>query len=158
MLCVKISSLGFIHTSVFIDRKNLEAFLSCDMSSSDEVFDKFLLLLNAQRHEYLGCPYCVYVPDKRPDRILLTAQANTVFRIRRSHRVKFSNGKYISLEPEDEIGADDRAGCVILWQLRDSVYSLLITNDEEIGCKGVLAIYDSLTGGTQKTTKSTIFL
>ena len=35
---------------------------------------------------------------------------------------------------DEGIGADDRAGCAILWLLKDSGHSLLVTNGEEIGC------------------------
>ncbi|MBQ7216823.1 MAG: hypothetical protein IJS39_12670 [Synergistaceae bacterium] len=124
------------------DQKILEEFLSLGMSRPDEVFEKFMTLPNAQRHEYLGYTYCIYVPGKRPDRVLLTAHADTVFCLKGRHRMKCEVGKYTSLEPDDGIGADDRAGCAILWQLRDSGHSLLITNDEEIGCKGALMIFD----------------
>ena len=34
------------------------------------------------------------------------------------------------------IGADDRAGCAILWLLRDTGHSLLILNGEESGQQG----------------------
>lgn len=124
------------------DQKILEEFLSLNMSNAYEVFDKFMTLPKARSYEHVGYNYCVYVPGTRKDRVLLTAHADTVFGIRGPHRMKFEDGIYRSLEPDEGIGADDRAGCAILWQLKDSGHSLLITNDEEIGCEGARTIRD----------------
>ncbi|MBQ7543954.1 MAG: hypothetical protein IJT02_03325 [Synergistaceae bacterium] len=118
------------------DKETLEMFLSCDMSTPEEVFTKFLTLPGARRCEHIDYTCGVYVPGTRSDRVLLVAHADTVFGLRGRHRMKFEDGKYSSLEPGEGIGADDRAGCAILWQLRDSGHSLLITNDEEIGSVG----------------------
>ena len=122
------------------DKEALELFLNYDLAHTDEIFDKFMTLPGAQRHEHVDVTYCVYVPGTRDDRVLLTAHADTVFGLEGRHRVKFDGERYTSLEEEDGIGADDRAGCAILWQLRESGHSLLITNGEERGCVGARAI------------------
>ena len=101
---------------------------------------KFLTLPNAKRYEHVDYTYCVYVPGSRKDRVLLVAHADTVFYVRGQHKIILEDGVYRSGENDDGIGADDRAGCAILWQLRESGHSLLITNDEEIGCVGSLTL------------------
>ncbi|MBQ7154307.1 MAG: hypothetical protein IJR85_01990 [Synergistaceae bacterium] len=118
------------------DKEALEKFLSYDMSTAEEVFEKFLTLPNSRRCEHIDYTYCVYVPGSRKDRVLLVAHADTVFYVKGRHKVIFEDGVYRSGDSDGGIGADDRAGCAILWQLRESGHSLLITNDEEIGCEG----------------------
>jgi len=118
------------------DREVLEMFLSCSLDSPKEVFDKFLTLKNARLY---GENDCVYVPGSRSDRVLLVAHADTVFAEHYGEH-KFTldrDGIYHSWEDMAGIGADDRAGCAILWLLKDSGHSLLITNNEEIGSIGV---------------------
>jgi hypothetical protein len=44
-----------------------------------------------------------------------------------------SNGVFQSANRIRGIGADDRAGCAILWLLKDLGHSLLITDGEEKG-------------------------
>ena len=126
------------------DREVLEMFLNYDLSSCKEVFDKFMTLNNAQYYEYQGRPSCVYVPGTRPDRVLLVAHADTVFYLRGEHRIIHDEDEdiYKSGEPGKGIGADDRAGCAILWLLKDSGHSLLVTNDEELGSLGSHDIRD----------------
>ena len=75
---------------------------------------------------------------------MLVAHADTVFtHFHGSHEVVFENGIYKSGEPSVGIGADDRAGCAILYLLKDMGHSLLITNGEEIGCLGSQTIRQS---------------
>ena len=122
------------------DKEALETFLRYDMSTPEEVFAKFLTLPNSRSFEHVDYTYCVYVPGSRKDRVLLVAHADTVFYVRGRHKIILEGGEYRSGETEDGIGADDRAGCAILWQLRETGHSLLITNDEEIGCAGSMTI------------------
>lgn len=51
-------------------------------------------------------------------------------------RVRYQNGVYCSRRPEIGIGADDRAGCALVWELRDLGHSVLLVSGEEDGCKG----------------------
>ncbi|MBQ9595003.1 MAG: DUF2263 domain-containing protein, partial [Synergistaceae bacterium] len=126
------------------DREVLEMFMNYDLSSAKDVFDKFMTLDNAQYYEYQGRPSCVYIPGSRPDRVLLVAHADTVFGLRGEHRIIHDKDKdiYKSGEADEGIGADDRAGCAILWLLKDSGHSLLVTNDEELGSLGSRNIRD----------------
>ena len=127
------------------ERETLEMFLNYGLSSPNEVFEKFLTLEGAKSYEYNGNINCVYVPGTRKDRVLLVAHADTVFfdypDYEKPHRVFLDDDDiYISMEDNVGIGADDRAGCAILWLLRNSGHSLLITNEEEVGNNGALAI------------------
>lgn len=78
----------------------------------------------------------VYVPGNRTDRVLLVAHADTIWeheKIRHLRMCRIGNEIH-SARADAGIGADDRAGCAMLWALRDSGHSLLVTSGEEIGC------------------------
>ena len=129
------------------ERETLEMFLKCGLSSTDEIFEKFLTLENAKSYETNGSIDCVYVPGTRSDRVLLVAHADTVFTIypdnEKRHEFVIDEGDiYRSLEDDAGLGADDRAGCAILWLLKDLGHSLLVTNNEEIGSVGAQNIRD----------------
>ena len=124
------------------DREALEMFLDCELGYPDEVFDKFIKLEDARYYMHYDVPDAVYVPGKRKDRVLLVAHADTVFRVPGKHKVILDGDTYKSGSPDYGIGADDRAGCAILWLLRESGHSLLVTNDEEIGSLGAQDIRD----------------
>jgi hypothetical protein len=90
----------------------------------------------------------VFVPGTRRDRVLLVAHADTVFLDTPHLKVEYNDGLFKSgekirfLKEKTKlpvvggigIGADDRAGIALLWHLRNSGHSLLITNGEENGC------------------------
>ena len=119
----------------------LEKFLSCSLASTQEVFNEFIKLENAQYFpEIDGLDDFVYVPGQRSDRVVLVAHADTVFSKDGQHKVVFEDGIYSSGEYDVGIGADDRAGCAMLYLLKDSGHSLLITNGEESGCLGSWSI------------------
>lgn len=124
------------------DRAILEKFLRMELSSPDSVLREFACLDNAIYYqETLGSDDFVYVPGTRKDRVLLVAHADTVFQdSRRQHQIIFKDGIYRSNDPSVGIGADDRAGCAIVYLLRDLGHSLLITNGEEIGGLGAKTI------------------
>ena len=129
------------------ERESLEIFLKCGFSSPDEVFEKFLTLENAKSYETNGTIDCVYIPGARSDRVLLIAHADTVFTVypdnEKPHKFLIDEDDiYSSLEDDAGIGADDRAGCAILWLLKDLGHSLLVTNNEEIGSVGAKNIRD----------------
>lgn len=78
----------------------------------------------------------VYVPGNRSDRVLLVAHADTVWEHEKIFppRLCVLGNEIHSARADAGIGADDRAGCAMLWALRDSGHSLLVTSGEEIGC------------------------
>ena len=86
-----------------------------------------------------GDTRCVYVPGGRRDRVLLVAHADTLFP---NPQVELQDGFIRSTNPEAGIGADDRAGCCILWLLKGLGHSLLVTNSEEHGQLGAKALME----------------
>ena len=122
------------------EEETLLEFLSMPLHSSQPVFERFGSLPGAI---YCGDPLWpekrfIYIPGWRDDRAVLVAHADTVF------TEDATNGKAVSIEREGDflygsdsaLGADDRAGCAILWLMRDSGHSLLITDGEEQGLLG----------------------
>lgn len=120
-------------------RQVLEEFLKMPISKTDQVFNKFIELDGSvTRGE--GVKRYVYIPGWRKNKVLLVAHADTYWQEDYERNGNFEglelmyeNGKYINA-----FGADDRAGCAILWLLKDLGHSLLITSGEEnqqIGAK-----------------------
>ena len=120
----------------------LEKFLNFDLDSADQVLQEFATLENAQFFPEINCSDSfVYIPGSRKDRVLLVAHADTFFHdFHGPHEIILDGDIYRSMEDSVGIGADDRAGCAILYLLKDSGHSLLITNGEEIGCKAAHSI------------------
>lgn len=103
--------------------------------STENVLDCFASLKDAQRVGE-GDEQFIFVPGTRDDRMLLVAHADTVWDDDAPRSIGYSKGTFHSKIADVGIGADDRAGTAILWQLRDMGHSLLIPNMEERGCKG----------------------
>ena len=121
----------------------LTEFLNMPLDCADAIFERFAGLPEAivgigeqplQRY--------VYISGKRDDKILLVAHIDTVWdRAYKSadigeRGVIFEDGIFRSSNPDCGIGADDRAGCAMLWELRDSGHSILIVDGEEHGKVG----------------------
>ena len=73
----------------------------------------------------------VYVPGTREDGVLLVAHADTV-----GHEydgIKLVETPDTIRNARGILGADDRAGCAMLWLLRDLGHGLLLTDGEEYG-------------------------
>lgn len=114
-----------------------------------DVLNKFHNLPKAYSDGY-GQNRFVYIPGNRQDRVLLVAHADSVWgnldiKLSIKDDIISSANKDLEYEQTNQhnytckkkgigIGADDRAGCAILWELRDLGHSLLITNGEESGC------------------------
>jgi hypothetical protein len=102
-----------------------------------EVFEQFLSIATAQsiaRGE--GDTRFLYIPGERPNPVLLVAHADTKFDAAPGFPapVRYQNGVYTSGSTTLGIGADDRAGCAQVWELRKLGHSILITSGEEKGC------------------------
>lgn len=96
-----------------------------------KVISKFAELPGAR---IVGDPACVYVPGHRDDRVLLIAHADTVFAD--PIKLTINEGVIRSAIPNNGIGADDRAGCYMVWLFRELGHTILITDEEELGCLG----------------------
>ena len=123
------------------NRDLLFEFFNTPVFTGDEIYNRFKALPNAiysqgkkplQRY--------VFVPGTRADRVVLVAHIDTVwdkvYKTPKKHCVCFKNGIFSSASDECGIGADDRAGCAMLWKLRNSGHSLLIVDGEEHGKHG----------------------
>ena len=122
------------------DLDTLKSFLAYPLENSDAVFARFAgipgAIARGKRPERF-----VYLPGKRKDRVLLVAHADTVWDdgiadgpantyIERDGEIVADPARGIGL------GADDRAGCAVLWLLRGLGHSLLLTDGEEQGRRG----------------------
>ena len=126
----------------------LETFCSYPLSSVEAVFDKFRELPGAVYHFDGEKRNFIYVPGKREDRVLLVAHADTVWddlynRRHYDQELTEDGGVYMGKNAQCGIGADDRAGCAILWLLQNSGHSLLIVDGEEFGQIGSHHIKDA---------------
>ena len=79
----------------------------------------------------------VFVPGTKKNAVVLVAHADTVWDTAygkpAESSVAFADGIFRSTAPSCGIGADDRAGCAMLWALRNSGHSLLVVDGEERG-------------------------
>lgn len=127
--------MGYEHT--------LLEFLNTPLDCGDEIYERFATLPCAVTGVGAEClQRYVYIPGSRSDRIVLVAHMDTVwdkaykkpFSAERS--VELRDGVFYSTNPDCGIGADDRAGCAMLWALRNSGHSLLVVDGEEHGKRG----------------------
>ncbi|MEI6614195.1 MAG: hypothetical protein WCL37_04800, partial [Chrysiogenales bacterium] len=114
------------------DNKVLLEFLNMPLGSTGEIFAKFGELQGTE-HRGEGKKQFLYRRGLRKDRVLLVAHADTVWDCGRQEIAR-ENG--IIRNRKGGLGADDRAGCAIVWLLRDLGHSLLIVDGEERGRQG----------------------
>ena len=136
----------------------LMSFLSKRPDSSKPVLSLFSELDGAITHCDGDKNNFVYVPGNRADRVVLAAHADTVWdvcycrdlapeladKLPDMAHVPAIDGEFIVQKGWENwgIGADDRAGCAMLWLLRNSGHSLLITDGEEYGQIGAHYLVD----------------
>lgn len=116
----------------------LERMLDMPISSPDAIFSLFRTLPGVIESHGEGKQGYLYVPGTRKDRCVLVAHADTVFDLAYDQKpveqgIVFEDGFYRGTNPACSIGADDRAGCAMLWLLRNSGHSLLLLDGEEHG-------------------------
>lgn len=128
--------------------ETLLEFLQFPLSNTNGIFNKFKwLVLTENRsvvfreNRFNPKERFLYIEGSRENKVVLIAHADTVWDeaycnndveqeiVRDSIFFKGTNSQV-------GIGADDRAGCAILWLLRNSGHSLLITDGEEHGRQG----------------------
>jgi len=122
------------------DVKILYEFLNKPLSSGNEIFDKFERIPgHIRRRGNEPLQEFLYIRGARKNKILLVAHVDTYWDNQYIHNGNIipnlvTEGNIIrSHLIEYGIGADDRAGCAMLWLMRDSGHSLLLTNGEEGG-------------------------
>jgi hypothetical protein len=114
------------------DIKILLQFLNMPLGGTGEIFAKFRELDGAE-HRGEGKEQFLYRRGSRDDRVLLVAHADTVWS-GSQQEIVYENG--IIRNKKGGLGADDRAGCAMVWLLRDLGHSLLIVDGEESGREG----------------------
>lgn len=121
---------------IFRKKKVLEYFLKRDITETEEILNIFGNMKGAVRGKALtGYPY-VFIPGKSDNKVLLVAHCDTVWEGKNcNQKLKYKHGIYYSGKNNVGIGADDRAGLAMLYLLRKSGHSLLITTGEEKGMK-----------------------
>jgi len=124
------------------DKEKLWEFLELPLWTSDFVFESFRYELKSIFREDRDDPKqrFVYIEGYRKKKVVLLAHADTYFDEyygypQQSHKVFEEDGFFIG-DNKTGIGADDRAGCAMLYLLKDSGHSLLITDGEEQGKLG----------------------
>ncbi len=150
------------------EEKVLREFLEMPLEGTDAVFRKFLDLdMPGTIHEKGKGDFqeFLYIPGSRKDRVLLVAHADTYWDSRlaklentkyrtqkkltssmRNGRLVFRNEYGTEHNRNGGLGADDRAGCAILWILRQDKgfgHSILITDGEEHGQRASNWLRDS---------------
>ena len=121
------------------DLEVLREFLSLPHQSS-AVLDKFAALNGAVRKSGGEEKGFVYIPGKREKGVLLVAHADTVADANQKVALEEKDG--VIRNTAGVLGADDRAGCAMLWLLRESGHGLLVTDGEENGCIGARFLRD----------------
>ena len=106
-------------------------------ASRDDVFKKFSDWAGDKAIDRgTGDEHFLYIPGTRKDRVVLIAHADTVFNLETDVvHAEYDEAKemFYSDDAKTGIGADDRAGCAILWELKKLGHSILIIGCEEIG-------------------------
>jgi hypothetical protein len=119
----------------------VEKFLRFPINSADGIFAEFEKLpgaISGKGEKPLERYVCIPGTVKKP--IVLVAHCDTVWDEAYGRpaetSVVFQDGKFQGTNPACGIGADDRAGCAMLWALRDCGHTLLLVNGEEKGKVG----------------------
>jgi hypothetical protein len=114
------------------DQETLLDFLNIPLGDSDAVLKRFAALPGAD-HRGSGDHQFVFIKGTRPNRIVLIAHADTVWSsdCYKTETPDLKITGSIIINANGGLGADDRAGCAIVWLLRDMGHSILITNGEE---------------------------
>ena len=101
---------------------------------ADAVLEKFAALPGALHRSGGEKEGFVYVPATRETAVLLVAHADTAGS--EDVEVLLAETERVIFNRKGILGADDRAGCAMLWLLRESGHGLLVTDGEERGGLG----------------------
>lgn len=126
------------------DIRTLMEFLETPIESSSCVFERFETLEGSIWRGSFPERF-IYVRGKRENKVCLVAHADTFWSnsphnigcgIQQNHKQEIIEEDGIIYNAHGGLGADDRAGCAIVWLLRNLGHSLLITDGEEWGGLG----------------------
>jgi len=128
------------------EKEILKCFLEYPIWTSKPIFDKFKTIGNyifRENSEY-GKERFLFINGKKAKKVVLVAHADTFFDEYygwepQNHIVDIEDDFFVGRTEEGEriaLGADDRAGCAIIWALKDYGHSILITDGEEYEMSG----------------------
>ncbi|MCE2711749.1 MAG: M28 family metallopeptidase [Cryomorphaceae bacterium] len=132
---------GYIN-SWMNEQSTLLHFLNLPLYRTDEVFEMFDQDGAVfQSHPADPKQRFLFIEGKRNDKVVLVAHADTVWDEaytgkKTNQQVNLKNGIFTGTNKSVGIGADDRAGCAMLYLLKNSGHSILITDGEEYGRGG----------------------
>ena len=107
---------------------------------AETVLERFAALPGFVRKAGNGNEGFVYFPGTRKNKVLLIAHADTVGDP--DIKVALEDDGETLRNPGGILGADDRAGCAMLWLLRESGHGVLVTDGEEPGSFGAKFMRD----------------
>jgi hypothetical protein len=121
------------------DMTILRDFLELPLADSNTVFERFVGIPGAIRRGNAPKQF-LFIEGSRENKVLLVAHADTYanhwnYEGTCDKKVSCVDGVFRN-EYGALLGADDRAGCAIVYLLRDLGHSILITDGEEIGQRG----------------------
>lgn len=119
----------------------LNEFLSYPLNTTDDIFARFENIPGAITGKgETALERYVCIPGTRKNKLVLVAHADTVwddaYGKPAQTTVLYEDGLFKGSNPECGIGADDRAGCAMLWALRDCGHTILLVSGEEKGKRG----------------------
>lgn len=124
-------------------KDTISEFLNTPLNCADKILDRFAALPGAIVENGEGAlQRYVCIPGTRKDRVVLVAHTDTVWDkaykpdFSENQSVIFENGVFKGTNSNCGIGADDRAGCAMLWALRECGHTILIVDGEEHGKHG----------------------
>lgn len=107
-------------------------FLNHPLDTAGNIFNKFLSLPDAKLFQGNNPgERFLFIKGNRPDAATLVAHADTVFDASGEHKIIEDGDIFRSGSSDYGLGADDRAGCAMLWLLRDMGHHILICDYEE---------------------------
>ena len=125
------------------DFEALREFLALPQRA-EPVLEKFAALPGAVKKTGGELEGFVYVPATRKNAVLLVAHADTV--ADESTEVALDENEETIRNQRGILGADDRAGCAMLWQLWNTGHGLLVTDGEERGGLGTAFLATAFPG------------
>jgi len=109
-------------------------FLRYPLNTSEGIFQRFQEMHGARLFGH-GNERALYIAGSRAKKVLLIAHADTFWDEDNSAmgetKLEIESGRIHN--PLGGLGADDRAGCALVWMLKDSGHAILITSGEEHG-------------------------
>lgn len=122
--------------------ETLLEFLELPLWTSEDIFEKFRYHHRAITREHPSDPKkrFVYIHGALKEKVVLVAHADTFFdeeyEYPKTDHTIVEENEWIRGDGKNAIGADDRAGCAMLYLLKDFGHSILITDGEEYRQKG----------------------